>query len=307
MSDSDSEYDSPIARGDFFQKTQIWPLNQVLNYRGWIKNFSTEGEKEIAGHILNFFMFYPDAMIDQMLRAVIGYCGEYLVSSFSDWQHDDFKKRCIYSFIPGETENPTDSGYQYARKLRNVLGIPEERIVDYRSLYFLLENSNGDNPVIFVDDFVGSGAQCDKAWNKNKGGIKQHTLSDIASISSHKFIYAPLISNYTGYDRIKQKCHGLTLVTCHKLDQEYNLFDPSCICWNNDTKLFTRGIELILNKSKEQGIPFTGGKCVVDAKGFGEQGLALSFDNDGVPDAIPALFYWCSDKWTPLIRKDYKR
>jgi hypothetical protein len=296
-----------VERADFFRRIQIWPLNDVLNYKGWLNNFSIPEEKVIASHILKFFTFYPDAMLNQMLKAVIGYCGEYFAAHFTDWQHDDFKKKCIYSFIPGETANPTDSGYQYARRLRNALGIPEEKIVDYRSLHFFLENSGNDAPVIFVDDFVGSGAQCDKAWNHNKGGIKRYTLSEIASMSSHKFIYAPLIANYIGYNRIKQKCQGLTLVTCHKLNKEYSLFDPSCICWNNNNELFVKGIELILNKSREQGIPFTCGINDVDVRGFCEQGLALSFANGGVPDAIPAFFYWCSDTWTPLIKKDYKR
>jgi hypothetical protein len=275
MDDNNFSYNESIERADFFRRIQTWPLNDVLNYKGWLNNFSTLEEKVIASHILKFFTFYPDSMINQMLKAVIGYCGEYFVSHFSDWRHDDFKKRCIYSFIPGETENPTDSGYQYARKLRNALGIPEERIVDYRLLHSFLEKTVEDAPIIFVDDFVGSGAQCDKAWNENKDGCNQYTLSAIASMTNHKFIYAPLVANYTGYDRIKQRCQGLTLVTCHKLAKEYNLFDPSCICWNNDDKLFSEGVKLILVKSTEQDIPFTNGKCVVDAKGFDEQGLAL--------------------------------
>ncbi|GHU55666.1 hypothetical protein FACS189442_3510 [Spirochaetia bacterium] len=252
-------------------------------------------------------MFYPNSMLDQMLNAVIGYCGEFFSSHIANWQHEDFKRRCYYTFIPGETINPTDSGHTYVRKLRNKLGVPEERIKDYRSLYDILDDEKDTLPVVFVDDFVGSGAQCCTAWNCNREGRSKYTLSEIALQSNHKFIYAPLVANYIGYDRIKRNCKGLELVTCHQLSNEYNLFDPLCICWENNNELYNRGIELILNKSREQGIPFTMGKAVVDAKGFDEQGLALAFDDDGVPDAIPAFFYWCSDTWTPLIKKEYKR
>jgi hypothetical protein len=278
----------------------------VLNYKGWLNNFPKQEDKEIACLILDFFMFYPKPIIDQMLKTVIGYCGNILSSYLSDWQHEDFKRRCIYTYMPGETVNPTDSGHTYLRKLRNILGIPEELIVDYRLLYDILENSKTELPVIFVDDFVGSGAQCCTAWNYNRLGNHKHTLSEIALKSNHKFIYAPLIANYIGYDIIKNSCKGLEIVTCHKLSKEYNLFDPACICWNNDNELYDKGINLIINKSQEQGISFTGGNDVIDAKGFIEQGLALAFD-DGVPDAIPAFFYWCSNTWCPLIKKEYER
>jgi hypothetical protein len=300
-------YSSTIEKANFFQRIQIWPVNAVLNYKGWLDNFTDKEDKDVAYNILDFFLFYPKIMINQMLKTVIGYCGEQFTSRFSDWLHDDFKKRCIYSFIPGETTNPTDSGHIYLRKLRNELDIPEDNIIDYSRLYYHLENSAYAIPVIFVDDFVGTGAQCHKAWNENRGGANNYTLNEIASMSNHIFIYAPLVANYIGYNRIKNNCKGLTLVTCHKLCKEYNLFDPACICWKNDKELFAKGVELILRKSREQGIPFTNGHEVIDVKGFDEQGLALAFDDDGVPDAIPAFFYWCSDTWIPLIKKAYKR
>jgi hypothetical protein len=299
-------YNAAIERADFFQQIQIWPLNNVLNYKGWLNNFSEPKEQEIACHILNFFMFYPKAMINQMLKTLIGYCGNFLASYFPNWQYNDFREKCFYSFIPGETKNPTDSGHIYVRKLRSELHIPEQQIVDYNKLY-LLENNSDPIPVILVDDFVGSGAQCDKAWNTTSGQEGSHSLSEIASTSNHMFIYAPIVANHIGYDRIKSTCKGLTLVTCHKLNNEYNLFDPHCICWKHNEELYAKGVELILSKSKELGIPFTDGENVVDAKGFCEQGLALAFDDDGVPDAIPAIFYWCNDSWIPLIKKEYQR
>jgi hypothetical protein len=191
--------------------------------------------------------------------------------------------------------------------LRNSLGIPEKQIVAYSNLYSILENSTTNFPVIFVDDFVGSGAQCDKAWNDNRGGSRNYTLSEIASTFGHKFVYTPLVVNKMGYDRICNECADLTLIPNHILNDEYNLFKSECICWKGDDDLYNKGTQLIIEKSRDLGIPFTNGDKVVDVKGFGEQGLALAFDDDGVPDAIPAIFYWCADNWTPLIKKEYQR
>lgn len=304
MSIGESHYEAIIKKSDFFKELQVWPLNEVLNCKGWLNNFS-DIEREIACHILDFFIFYPRNMVNKMLKKVIGHAGYIFESHFSDWKYEDFKTRCFYSFIPGETSNPTDSGHTYVRKLRNSLEIPEERIVYNDDLYRILERYT-NLPIIFVDDFVGSGAQCDYAWNK-KVGYNGYTLNEIASMFSHKFVYVPLVVNRIGYERIKNNCSGLELVTNHILDEKYNLFKPECICWKGDYNLYIRGVKLILDKSKELGIPFTNGKSVLDAKGFGEQGLAISFDDDGVPDAIPPIFYWCSDKWTPLIKKTYQR
>ena len=301
-----SLYDATINKSSFFRDLQIWPLNDVLNYKGWLDNFTDSEERVIACHILDFFMFYPNAMLNQMLNTTIGHAGYVFASHFPDWQHDDFKNRCIYSFIPGETNNPTDSGHIYVRKLRNSLGIPEERIVDCNNLYSILECCT-NLPVIFVDDFVGSGAQCDKAWNQNRGGAKNLTFSEIATTFAHKFVYAPLVVNQMGYDRIMDKCTGLSLVTSHILNDEYNLFKPTCMSWKGDNDLHNKGTQLIIEKSRNLGIPFTNGNEVIDVRGFGEQGLALAFDDDGIPDAIPAIFYWCTDNWIPLIKKGYQR
>lgn len=306
MSIDNSLYNTTIAKSAFFRDLHIWPLNDVLNYKGWLNNFTDPKEQEIACHILDFFIFYPRNMVNQMLKKVVGHVGYIFASHFLDWKHDDFKTRCFYSFIPGETVNPTDSGHTYVRKLRNSLGIPEDRILDYKVLYTTLETYT-NLPIIFVDDFVGSGAQCDKAWNYNRGGSKNYTLRDIALTYGHKFVYAPLVVNYIGHQRIINNCIGLGLVTSHILDEKYNLFKPTCICWKGDNDLYNKGTELILRKSHELGIPFTNGKSVLDVRGFGEQGLSLAFDDDGVPDAIPPIFYWCSDKWTPLIKKEYQR
>ncbi len=287
-----SLYDATINKSSFFRNLQVWPLNDVLNYKGWLDNFTDPKEREIACHILDFFMFYPKTMLNRMLNTVIGHAGYVFASHFPDWQHDDFKNRCIYSFIPGETNNPTDSGHIYVRKLRNSLGIPENHIVGCSDLYSILE-CNTNLPVIFVDDFVGSGAQCDKAWNQNRGGTKNLTFSEIASTSTNKFVYAPLFVNQMGHDRIMSRCPGLSLVMCHILNDEYNLFKPTCMCWKGDNDLYNKGTQLIIEKSRVLGIPFTNGNSVIDVKGFGEQGLALAFDNDGVPDAIPAIFLVC--------------
>lgn len=299
-------FNETIEHYNYFRDVQACPLSEKFDYKGWLDNFKDNYEKELASLILDFFIFYPENMVNQMLRTSVGRAGYELSQYFPDWKHEDFKNRCFYTFIPGETPNPSDSGHLFIRKLRDNLNIPEDHLFDYRDIYSLLESKTSPIPIVFVDDFVGSGAQCYKAWCENTGGSYNLTLEQISYKYKHRFIYAPLIINYRGYNLIKNDCHGLILSPAHIINEEYDLFNENCICWRNNKKYYEDGIALFLNKSKELGIPSTGGRSVNDEMGFNKQGLAIAFEH-GAPDAIPAIFYWEKENWTPLIHKVYTR
>lgn len=301
MPSSLPDYHETVERSRFFQTIQTWPLDEDLNYQGWLKNFADGEERRIACIILDFFVHYSSKMVNQMLKSSVSKAGYVFSKYFGDWQHSDFSSRCIYSFIPGESQHPTDSGNLFTRKLRDGLGIPEDQIISYQDITSVPPTS----PIIFVDDFVGSGAQVYKAWNHNilKGNLN---LKEYCEQEGHCPVYAPLIVNYQGYEVIRDDCEGLHLCATHILGPEYNLFDSSCICWKNNPDLFQKGVDLILSKSRSLGIPSTEGRDTRDEKGFNKQGLAISFEH-GAPDAIPSFFYWSADNWTPLIRKTYER
>ncbi len=298
--------DSILKRAQFFQTVHVWPLSDELNYEGWLGNFKGESEVKLASLMLDFFSYYPRKMINHMLINSIQNAGHKLLNEIPGWKHSDFNTRCIYSFVPGENQNVSDSGYLFTRLLREVLEIPEDRLVDYKALPHELDKLRLPTPVVFVDDFIGSGSQCYKAWNINTNPHNMKTLRQIANDYGHIFIYAPLVVNHTGYKVITDNCPALGLAPTHILGPEYNLFDPSCYCWNGNNDLYKSGVDLILSKSLDLGIPFTNGRCTYDAKGFGEQGLALKFEH-GAPDATIPLFYWCHENWTPLFNKTYQR
>jgi hypothetical protein len=302
----DQQYAETKDRAKFFQTVQAWPLDDDLNFEGWLNNFSVGEERDIACQILDFFNHYSSKMVIQMLKTSVSNSGYIFVKHFPSWKHSDFKEKAIYSFIPGETFSPTDSGHIFTRILRDEMSIPEDRIVNYLYLPQILEKLAVPTPIIFVDDFVGSGAQVRKAWLDNQFSYNNKTLSQICIDGNHCAVYAPLIVNKNGHQVITSDCGDLHLSATHILGDEYNLFHQDCICWKNDPALHLKGTELILNKSRLLGIPSTGGRDVRDEKGFQEQGLAISFHH-GAPDAIPAIFYWSTDVWTPLIKKVYQR
>ena len=291
-----------------FREMLLLPKPKDLDFENWLDNFQEQNEKELAARILNHFIYFSDDLIDQMLRTAVGRCGYYFMQNVPGWNHNSFKSECWYSFIQGENpEDATDSGYIFTRKLREVLNIPDKRIIKFDALFKKLEeNTSTPQNVILVDDFVGSGAQTYEAWNKHKLGLKDMTLSELQSRFNHRIIYAPLVVNDMGLSTIKDYCSNLHLEYIYHLGPEYNLFNINGIFWAGNRGSYAKFLNMMYRIAKEQNIPVTEGDSVNDMKGFGKQGLALAFHH-GIPDACPAFFYWNTENWKPLKNRPYHR
>lgn len=291
-----------LDRCRYFRDVQLWPLADKLDYEAWINNFAEGEEQEIASRILGFFTYFPDTLMNQMLSTVVGKCGYFLKQVRGNWSHEQFKTNCWFSFVPGENLKTTDSGYIFQRKLRDVLKIPEERLVDYKDLCHQLSANYCQN-VIMVDDFVGSGQQTDTAWNTpNSYG----TLKQIAKKNNHCIIYAPLVVNKLGKELIEENCEGLRLEYVHLLTEECCLFSPNCPCWEGRRDIYEKAMNLILKKSKLLGISDTEEGSETYYQGYCKQGLAIGFEH-GIPDACPPFMYWDTENWKPLMNRVYKR
>lgn len=293
------------AQFNYYRNVQLWPLANEFNYEEWLNNFDEGGEREIAIKILDFFMFFPDSLINQMFATVIGKCGYYFQRVRGSWSEEQFKTDCWYSFVPGEEVKTTDSGYIFQRKLRDNLYIPESQLLSYEQLQEKLSSDKNLN-VILVDDFVGSGHQTYVAWSCEGRKYKDKTLSEWAEANGHCVTYAPLIVNYIGKEFIRTCCRNLELTYIHELTPEFNLFSKDCPCWEGDEVLFQSAMELIARKSRDLKIPFTDGKTVIDVQGYHKQGLAIAFSH-GIPDACPPIFYWETKDWKPLMNRVYSR
>lgn len=296
------------AKLSYFRKLQLWPLANEVDFENWIENFQTDEDKEIAAQILNFFVYFPDNIVNQMLQTVVGHCGYYFSSLDPTWTHDSFKNNCWYSFVKGEGEDdPTDSGYIFTRKLRDELGIPVQRILSFEKLVEKLEeNESQPQNVILVDDFVGSGAQTDHTWNNIKCGSNKMTLGELSRNFNHRIVYAPLIVNIKGFNRIKRACNGLHLEYAHLLGYEYSLLNENGLCWQGDSDKYNKFLSLLDKIANKEGIPQEYGGNQNDKWGFAAQGLALAFSH-GIPDACPAFFYWNTKTWKPLKKRHYHR
>lgn len=294
------------SRYDYYQKTNVWPTRMDdLNYKGWLDNFTGIQERKLAQLILDYFVYIPEDMVNQLFKTVVGKAGFHFRKTDPAWNNNSFKNDCWYSYIPGEVPNISDSGGIFARKVKEVLNVDENRILRFEDLVKELKSNSTPQRVILTDDFVGSGNQCSVAWNSDVifDDIEE-SLKSVVLAGRHQVIYAPLIVNKIGAERIAKECDGLILECVYRLEDDCNLFSPNCPCWKGKRDIFEAGTEMILNISKEQGIFDNAGTQSV--RGYKNQGLALAFSH-GMPDACPAFFYWQNDNWLPLMKKHFKR
>jgi hypothetical protein len=291
-----------LMNAEYFVDVQLWPLHHKLNAKGWLGNF-TEAEKRFAAHLLNGFLYFCQDMVDQMLKIAFQGLSSRLLQSGdsylalqSKWQQ--FVDTVIVTYVTGERPNPTDSGFAFARKARQILGIDENRIKSpEEALRCIIQQ---ESPVLFVDDFVGSGNQMIETWQRQftVGGLST-SFEKVAAVSSATFYYCPIICTEIGRDRLRNYCPQVLLQPAHVISNRYNAVVPDSIFWPRP--LWPTALSFLRSASTRAGIPDNDGN-VNDWRGFHKLGLALAI-GDSVPDATLPIFYWEENDWIPLIRR----
>jgi hypothetical protein len=292
-----------IEKCNYFVNVQLWPLRDTLDVDGWLANFRDD-EVEHVTHLLDFFMYYSERMIDALLLSSFQNLSQTLRSIppnggvHNQWRV--FFDTVLITYVTGEQPNVTDSGLTFARKARQILDIPEERIVSpERAVAELLRVPR---PIVLLDDFVGSGSQCISTWHRQYPAFAGATrsLADIAKVARTNLYYCPVLCTSMGLRNIRRSCPGLSVRPAHVIDRRYNVLSSTSSAWPATLRPNAR--EILKRASKRAGIPDTNGRAVDDWQGFRRLGLALAFHNS-VPDATLPLFYWERNGWTPLVKR----
>jgi hypothetical protein len=291
-----------LSKTDYFVDVQLWPLLKELDAHRWLSNF-TDSELDHAVHLLNGFMYFSSRLLDQLfisavqsLSASFYSFGDSFLAFQSTWRQ--FVDSVIVTYVTGEIPNPSDSGYAFARRARQLLGINEDRIMAPDEAVRHLVQQAG--PIIFVDDFVGSGNQFVETWRRQvplSGSTS--SFERITAVRGAEFYYCPLACTEYGFDRIRRDCPAVRLHPAHLLSARYSALDPNSIIWPNHLR--GTATDFLQAASARAGIPDTNGN-VDDWRGFHKLGLAIAM-GDSVPDATLPIFYWERNGWIPLIRR----
>lgn len=288
-----------LAKCNYFVDVQLWPIHSLIDPDMWLSNFKPE-EMDHAVQLLYSFMYYSEPLIDEMFVASFqGLSREIMSRSPSllnvraAWRA--FVDSVIVTRVTGEIPSDTDSAYTFARKARQLLGIPEERILSPQEVLLQLYN-HGPQPVVFVDDFVGSGDQFITTWERPVSLPNAVTVSfkKLASRRGSQFFYCPTLCTQSGYERLERECPGVTLSPAHIISNRYSAFAPDSLIW--PPELLPTASDFIQEASIRAGVHG------ISWRGYNDLGLVVAFLRS-VPDATLPIIYWNENGWKPLIQR----
>lgn len=295
MSSWPPDVDRLLARCRFFTQARVWPIDSRIHPERWLGNFTAD-EIPFAAELLTSFKYYSPEMVDALLVSVFQSLGTAIFDPFDDvarfrteWR--DFIKTSVFTHVAGEHANASDSGHIFIRKLRQVIGIPEDRLFYHPEA--LEEAQRTGCRLVFVDDFVGSGQQFIHTWKHQPHGQTGNHSTFATSIDPERVLYCPLITTTKGLAEIASHASGdIRVIAAHVLGPEYGVTHPDSVVWSATTR--PDAMDFLTAASDRAGI------APQERFGFASLGLTLGFDHS-VPDATLRMFYWEGNGWNPLL------
>lgn len=261
-------------------------------------------ERRLAAALLSRFSFYSDHLVDQLFQAAFQALSNSVRRDWKpfeaarvEWQA--FCDRALVTVIQGERPNPSDSGFTFARKARQVLGMREDQLVPPSEAVLAVLNGS-DRPIVFVDDFVGSGEQFRKTWQRTYN-LSNGASASFASASTPRatLYYCNAMTTAHGRRRIHEIAPEVLISAGNIVADDHSLTSPQSALWPPGMR--DEGVAFIREVSKRLGFGEADG-AEDDWEGFHKLGLGLAFEHS-TPDATLPIFHSDRFGWTPLVRR----
>lgn len=293
---SDVIIEEVLAKCDVLKMAGLWAAEPRLRPRAWLRNFEPQ-DQPLAANLLDKFTYYNALFTDRLFLASYQSLGDGMPKGPQAPGRDlllQSIEKALFTPVRGEKPNPTDSGYLLCRKARQLIGVPEERIVETEQA---LAHAYGGGPVIFLDDFVGSGDQFLSTWTRDTQG---HSFQDAMLQSGFVGIYVTLITTRLGLKMIHARAPDVAVCAAHVLDEKSTVFGLN----SENAKLYS-DIEELLKKYTPRLSPkedYMDGSYRIF--GYKTIGLMFGFEHS-IPDATLPIF-WSpgTDNWEPLIERN---
>lgn len=284
-----------LAKCKAFKACGLWSKEPKIRPAAWLDNFDYE-DKEIASLLLDSFIFYNHTYTDALLLSAY-HAIPNLGIDFKGKTIQKFLDGAVFTIITGENPNPTDSGHIFGRKMRQLLHVPEEQIVN---VDIAIKHAKGGGTVIFMDDFIGSGDQFLETWRRKYGRQEPQSFESIYSTIDFVSIYITLIATEIGKDNINNCTSNVYLSPAHVLTEKSTLrgMDLRNISQND--------IDQFLNKYSPRLTPnehYIAKNPDFLKYGYHQIGAMLGFEHS-IPDATLPIF-WSpgNNNWVPLVER----
>lgn len=289
--------ESAVAVAGYLSDIRVWGPTMKTAARRWLRNFS-EPEHPFAAALLESFIYFPATFVDRLFVAAFDALAPEVASGVDDYSITqrvwrDFFDDLLVTHPTGEMPNVTDSGYAFDRRARQMLQIPQEHVLEPEGVIELLARGR-TCPVAFVDDFVGSGDQFVKTWQRiYRTAQGDHSFHSLAAAGAGPFFYCPLICTTRGLEVLERSCPRLLVRPAHLLPPEYSAAHPKSLVWPDSLR--DGAVEFVESASARAGVPGN------QLWGYADLGLLVAFEH-GVPDATLPIMWWEEDGWVPLVK-----
>jgi hypothetical protein len=283
---------------DFFANIGVWPGALLMDPKGWLSNFA-EADRALAVELLNSFTYFNATQVQKLISTGFMRIGSLDLNETN--VHDvesRWKKFCesvMVSYPVSIPANPTDSGHMFVRVLREQFGINDNQICEPYELLRRLVRAKKPFPVVFVDDFSGTGTQFIRTvaevkivgrWRK-----KTSISAQLDRLQATQSYCVSAVITEPGRVAIHSK-------TSFRVSGG-NVLPSSASALDTSTHLVPSSMrpkwrEFVERYSRVAGIP--AGK----AFGFRRSGLAIAFEH-GTPNNSLPIFSWQENGWKPLI------
>jgi hypothetical protein len=279
----------------------VWRGEPHVRPRAWLDNFE-ESERLVAAALLDHFVFFSDRLADLLFEAAFDSVARTFLAAgttpvTATAAYRAFVDSAFFTRVEGERPNPTDSGNLYCRKARQRLRIAQERIVDPATA---LEGAIQGAPVIFVDDFVGSGLQMAYTWARPYRPDSPRSFAEAFAAHPFTSVYVCLIATEYGVNQLQHL--PLRVHSAHVLSPRFTLGGfryPSHLPSDMNTrveKLLRKYAPLLELEPYMRPADFP-------VLGFRRLATAIAFEHS-VPDATLPIFWARAGRdWTPLVER----
>jgi hypothetical protein len=182
-----------------------------------------------------------------------------------------------------------------------VLGIPDERFIEPSAA---LDQAISGSPVIFVDDFVGSGDQFLSTWSRVYRSAVPRNFLEAHQSTPFIAIYVTLVATDFGLARIRSVATQIAITSAHVLDESSTVRGLTSHPSFSIPDLAT-AIKDFLEKysPKLQPPDFIAKQESWVRNGYKDRGLLFAFEHS-VPDATLPIFWSPGDRvWNSLLER----
>lgn len=281
-----------LDKCEALQQSRLWPPDPQVKPSGWLQNFTDGDDRVLAAVLLDHLVYFSDTAVDQLLAAAFNRLED---SGFAA----SLLSGTLITPIEGEDPNPTDSGFMFCRKAR-IAGVPEKQILHPPDA---LDEASRGAPIIFLDDFIGTGAQFGETWNRNYLDDSPMSFSQAHTASPFPVFVVALVVTAEAVARIRRLIPDVTIVATHILAKSYNAKSLITPTLTPSIGNYTQALHSFLQRySADLTLKDFMREGDFPLYGFGSKALLLGFEHSIPDSALPILWAQGPAPWVQLLK-----